>query len=217
MPALHRWSHDEWKHEDEKRFQRSLGLSVLLHAMLLLAWKLPPPVWKAADHAVLTVILRGVAPMAHSADAASEKKPDQSLLVKKEPAPVAIPLPATVTATMQVPSPVPAVRPPAALPGSPGRLAPKAAPGRLSAAAPAPVGVPVLLVIGSDGRANQIYWNTLPALTDEQLRRVEAAIRLKTYAPGQTVQEVFDVRGFFGLPPARTEQSLTPPATSDAE
>jgi hypothetical protein len=207
MPALHRWSHAEWKHDDEKRFQRSLGLSVLLHAMLLLAWKLPPPVWKAADQAVLTVILRGVAPMAPGAEVAIEKKPDQSVLVKKEPAPVAIPVPVPAPATVTAP----AVRPPAAQPGSPGRLAPRAAPGRLSTAASAPVGVPVLLVIGSDGRVNQIFWNTLPALTDEQLRRVEAAIRLKPYAPGQTVQEIFDVRGFFGLPQARSEESVTPP------
>lgn len=215
MLAPRHWRHDEWKQYDEKRFQFSLGLSIVLHAVLLLAWKLPPPVWKAADHAVLTVILRGVVPVAINADVASEKKPDKTVLLKKEPAPVAIPLPAKLPAPVS--SPQLPVRAPDAQAGSPGRLATKAAPGRLSAKAPAPVGFPVLLVIGSDGRVNQIYWNTLPALTDEQLRRVEAAIRLKTYAPGQTVQEVFDVRGFFNLPPARTDERLTPSDLSGAE
>lgn len=214
MAALHRWHHDEWKHDDEKRFQVCLGLSVLFHALLLLAWKLPPPVWKAADHAVLTVLLRGVAPMPPAADFESPKKPDQAVLVRKEAAPVAIPAPPPSAA----PVPLPALRsPPSPSVASPGRLATKDAPGRLSSAAPAPVGVPVLLVIGGDGRVTQIYWDSLPALNDEQLRRVEAAIRRKTYAPGQTVQEVVDVRAFIGLPPVRTEDSLPPPAPPGAE
>jgi hypothetical protein len=72
-----------------------------------------------------------------------------------------------------------------------------------------------MLVIGSDGRANQIYWDKLPALTDEQLRRVESAIRSRSYTPGRTVTEVFDVREFLKLQPARNDDS-SPPAPEPA-
>jgi hypothetical protein len=68
----------------------------------------------------------------------------------------------------------------------------------------------VKLVTDDTGRANQIYWSNLPALTDEQLRRVEAAIRARRYAPGQTINDVFDVREFLKLPPARRDDVLVP-------
>lgn len=208
------WSHAEWKHDDEKRLYVTLGFSLLLHAVLLLAWKLPAPLWKAADQAVLTVVLRGAAPLAPSAPAAVEKKTELPVLVRKEPAPAVFSVPPKPAAQGAVAPPV--TRPQSASAASPARVAPVPTPGRLSNSRPAPVGVTVMLVIGGDGRVQQIYWNTLPALTDEQLRRVEAAIREKTYAPGQTINEIFDVRGFLKLAPARTEEGLVPalpPAT----
>lgn len=213
MHAGRGWSHAEWQHNEERRFLGSLCLSLLIHAVLLLAWKLPPPIWRAADHAVLTVVLRGAAPLAHSTDGTNENAAAAPLLVKQEPAPVAIPLPPKSVSTVPATSP-PAIPASKVKSGSPGRMAPKAAPGRLSAEQVAPVGETVLLVIGNDGRVTQILWNTLPALTDEQLRRVEAAIRAKVYAPGQNLREVFDVRGFLNLQPTRTEGSLTLPPTT---
>lgn len=204
MPAQSHWSHAEWKHDDEKRLQFALGLSVLLHAVLLLAWKLPPQVWKAADHAVLTVVLRGAAPLAPSTPPAAEQVHELAVLVQKDPATAAFsvpPKPAAPAAAV-----VPATRPQPALAASQARLSTQPTPGRLSNSIPSVVGVTVTLVIGPDGHVRQMFWDKLPALTDEQFRRVEAAIREKTYAAGQTINEVVDVRGLLKLPPARLEE-----------
>lgn len=192
------WSHAEWKQDDEKRFQFTLGLSVLLHAVLLLAWKLPPQVWKAADNAVLTVVLRAAAPMAQSSPIV-EQKQDIAVLVQKESAPAVFSVPPKSVAVQGAVTP-PAVRPQPALPAAPGRVAMQPTPGQVSNAAPAPVGVSVLLVVGVEGRVEEIYWNQLPALNDEQLRRVEAVIRERTYRPRQTLSEVVDVRSILKLP-----------------
>ena len=197
MLLQNHWSHAEWKQDDEKRFQLTLGLSVLLHAVLLLAWKLPPQVWKVADNAVLTVVLRAASPMAQSSQAV-EKKQDIAILVQKDPAPAAFSVPPkTVVQGAVVP---PATRPQPSLPATPARVAIQPAPGQPSSAPPAPVGVTVLLVVGTEGRVEQIFWNQLPALTDEQLRRVEAVIRDRTYRPRQTLSEVVDVRNILKLP-----------------
>lgn len=54
-----------------------------------------------------------------------------------------------------------------------------------------------MLVIGEQGRVNQIIWDDLPALTDQQLNWLERSIRTKKYADsldGQTVTEFIDVR-----------------------
>ncbi|MCX7150510.1 MAG: hypothetical protein NTY05_14075 [Rhodocyclales bacterium] len=207
MLAPSHWSHSEWKHDDEKRFHLTLGLSVLLHAALLLAWKLPPQVWKAADHAVLTVVLRGAAPLAQSSPATAEHQPDVALLVQKDPAPATFSVPPKAL----VPG---AVVPPAArqpmLVASPARMAVQPTPGRLSTSDPAAVGVTAMLVIDADGRLGQIFWDKLPALTDEQLRRVETVMRQKTYAAGRTFNELVDVLGILKLPPARPEESFAP-------
>ncbi len=208
MLVQRHWNHAEWKQEDEKRFQLTLGFSVLLHALLLLAWKLPPQVWKAADHAVLTVVLRGAAPLAQSSPAASEPKQDVTVLVQKEPAPAAFSvLPKPVVQGAPAP---PAPRPQPTASVSQARVASQATVGRLSNAPPAPVGVTVLLVIGGDGRVGQILWDKLPALTDDQLRRVETVIRQRTYAAGQTLNEIVDVRAILRLPPAQADESTMP-------
>lgn len=207
MSAQSHWSHAEWKHDDEKRAQLTLGLSVLLHAVVLLAWKLPAPIWKAADQAVLTVVLRAASPPAQRSPAIAEKKMDVAVLVQKEPAVAAFSMPPKPAALGAVAPTVPGLQPaPAA---SRARLAAQPTPGRLVNSPPAPVGVTVLLVVGADGRAQQIYWNQLPALTDAQLRRVEAVIRERTYAAGQTVNELVDVRGILKLPPPQVDESST--------
>lgn len=210
MPGQSHWNHADWKHDDQRRFQFMLGLSVLLHLALLLAWKLPPPVWKAADQAVLTVVLRGVAPLAQSSPRTTEPKPQVAVLVQKDPAPSAFAVPPkpAVSGSVALP-PVKALPAPAL---NPARQSAEPTPGRISTAAPGPVGVRVTLVVGDDGRVNQIFFDTLPALSDEQLRRVEAAIRGKSYSAGQTVHEIFDVRGFLKLPPERPQPAFAPPS-----
>lgn len=207
------WEHEVWKFDDERRFRLTLGISVALHALFLLFWNLPPPVWRAADAAVLTVVLRGAAPVVPVSPPVPEQAREASVLVQNDPRQATFSVPA------KPPIPVPAVpampQPSPAIPGELGRRASKLNPGRASNATPAPVGISVMLVIGSDGRANQIYWDKLPALTDEQLRRVERVIRARIYRPGQTVTEVFDVREFLKLQPARSEDSSPPTPESE--
>ena len=208
MPEASYGSHDAWKHEDERRFGLTLGLSVAFHVLLLLVWKLPAPAWKAADAAVLTVVLRGAATAMPKIEAIPEPQRAPSVLTHKESAPAAF----SVPSRPPPPAPVPRVRtrPADASAGEVGRKGDKSAPGRIANAPPGAVGVPVKLVTDDTGRANQIYWHNLPALTDEQLRRVEAAIRARRYAPGQIINDVFDVREFLKLPPARRDDALVP-------
>jgi len=207
-PLPSHWNHAEWKHDDEKRLHVTLGLSVLLHAVLLLAWKLPPQVWKAADHAVLTVVLRGAAPLASSSPPAAEQRHEVAVLVQKSPAVATFSVPPKPAA--QPAAVPPAARPQPAPAASQARQSTQTTAGRPSNSTPSVVGIAVTLVIGADGHVRQIFWDRLPALTDEQLRRVEAAIREKTYVAGQTLNEVVDVRGLLKLPPARPDESPVP-------
>ncbi|MCX7156136.1 MAG: hypothetical protein NTW45_06805 [Rhodocyclales bacterium] len=205
MVAQSHWSHAEWKHDDEKRLHVTLGLSVLLHAVLLLAWKLPPQVWRAADHAVLTVVLRGAAPLAPSSSPAVEQLHDVAVLVQKHAAPAAFSVPPRELAKPAVAPP--AVRPQPAPAVSQARVSTQATQGAPLNRNSSVVGVTVTLVIGADGRIRQMFWDQLPALTDEQFRRVEAAMREKTYAAGRTLNEVVDVRALLKLPQPRPQES----------
>ncbi|MBK8761074.1 MAG: hypothetical protein IPM03_11705 [Sulfuritalea sp.] len=186
----------------------------MLHVAVLLAWKLPPELRKTSEHRVLTVVLRGVT----MAESASEKflaqDREAAVLVRKDAAPASF----SVQAKPVVPTPAATVKnqPQNAAPGRQGQFATQANSGRASNSRLTPVGVAVLLVIGVDGHVSQIFWDKLPALTNEQFRRVEAAILAKTYAPGQTISEVFDVREFLKLPPVPTSDSdmvVTPAKT----
>ncbi len=205
MPTLDQWSHAGWKHDDTRRLQSTLGISIMLHAAVLLAWKLPPELRKASEHRVLTVVLRG----ATMAESASEKflaqDREAKVLARKDADPAIFSVPPKPV----VPTPVTTFKnqPQMAPSGRQGQFATQANPGRVTNSRLAPVGVAVLLVIGVDGHVSQIFWDKLPALTNEQFRRVEAAILAKTYAPGQTVSEVFDVREFLKLPPVPTSDS----------
>lgn len=200
--------HAAWTHGDERRIYLTLGISILLHAVLLLAWKLAPQVWKTADHAVLTVALHAEAPRQPRSPAPARQQREAGVLVQSQPAPAVLPMPATPAALGSVTPPAAASAP--SLPESQAGVTNHPIPGRLSNPAAAAVGVTVTLVIGLDGRVQQIYWDKLPALTDEQLRRVETAIRDKAYASGQVINEIFDVRAFLKLPPARVEQAPAP-------
>ena len=201
------------RHEDRRRLQLTLAASVALHATLLLGWKPAPKLWKPADTAVLTVLLRGPAPVPAS-QAAAKQEQTSAVLSQEAPAPAVFSVP--VQAPQQravVPTAAPAQ--PALAPAAPAPVALQPTPGRVSNTVPVPVGVTVVLVVGEEGRVEQIFWNQLPALTNEQLRRVEALIRQKTYRPSQTVNEVVDVRGLLMLAPAHPAEdpNLAPAAS----
>lgn len=214
MEVAGHWSHEEWQHDDERRFRVTLGLSLAIHAVLLLAWKLPPPAWKPVDSAVLTVVLRGATTAVPVSVPVPEPPRDVPVLVQKDSdlARFSVP-PKPQTPAPAAPVP-PRLQPKAG--GEPGRIVGKPSPGRVTAVAPAAVGYSVMLVTDGEGRVGQIYWDKLPALSDEQLRKVERALRARKYLPSQTVTEVFDVRDFLKLAPARSEDDLPPPADQSA-
>jgi hypothetical protein len=75
--------------------------------------------------------------------------------------------------------------------------------------------------IGDGGLITQILWDRLPALTNEQLKRLESILRANTYPEsmaGTMVTEVVDVRGLLGLSPIKDSRpSATPTATDSAK
>lgn len=215
MPESDYWCGEGWRQDEARKFQVALGASILLHAAILFGWKLSPELQRVAEHPVLTVVLRGATTAEVAGEKAFASERELATLTRKVTDTVSF----SVQAKPEIPAPAVVVtnRLQMAAPGRQAKLAPQANSGRASVSPAAPVGVSVLLVIGGDGRVSQIFWNKLPALTNEQLRRVEAAIQAKTYAPGQTVSEVFDVREFLKLPPVPpVEGDLTPtPLKSD--
>jgi hypothetical protein len=73
-----------------------------------------------------------------------------------------------------------------------GTRAPQRGPGEVS----------MILVIDVGGRPGKIIWNSLPALTNEQLRVLEARIRSRSYGllpEGATVNDVIDVFAVLGI------------------
>lgn len=61
--------------------------------------------------------------------------------------------------------------------------------------------VDVLLVIGHDGHPHGIYWDRLPALTNDQLRELEALIRRQAYPSmeGARLTQTIDVFGLLAI------------------
>jgi hypothetical protein len=68
-------------------------------------------------------------------------------------------------------------------------------------------GVVVVLMVAPDGRVGDIYWDQLPAMTDEQLLQIEATIRQRHYpsnldvAGPRRITETLDVRAMLKLLP----------------
>lgn len=206
MLVQRHWNHVEWQQEDSRRLRFTLGLSILLHVVVLLAWRLPPQVWRVADHPVLTVRLRtSEAGAAVSSQSTGQSQKITVLAHDKGVAAV------VGNPTLSV-APAPVVSAPRTFvePGDPVQPSVRAAPGRAMNLSLTPAGVVVLMVIGDDGRPQQIYWDKLPALTNEQLMRVEAAMREKIYRGGRTIQEVVDVRGLLRLPLERPADIVVP-------
>ncbi len=59
----------------------------------------------------------------------------------------------------------------------------------------------VILEVNSDGQIGQIIWDLLPAMTDEQFNRLEAALRKRGYVGPSTnafIRQTIDVREFIG-------------------
>jgi hypothetical protein len=93
-------------------------------------------------------------------------------------------------------------------------------------------GYSAVLMVDPDGRVGEILWAALPALTEDQLRTLERAIREGAYPSSpralgmRAINEPIDVRGLLNLPPSRTRLPVraeqkspdaVPPAPTFAE
>lgn len=86
----------------------------------------------------------------------------------------------------------------AARPLQPGKSSVKASP---RAPDRGPGVVDVLLVIGHDGHPRGIHWDRLPALTNDQLRELEALVRRQVYPSmeGARLTQTIDVFGLLAI------------------
>lgn len=133
------------------------------------------------------------APVARLSAATVLLKPDV------ERAAVARPAPRQAVAPQYVGSDAPTVQQRvAARPSQPGKSSVKASP---RAPDRGPGVVEVLLVIGHDGHPRGIHWDRLPALTNDQLRELEALVRLQVYPSmeGARLTQAIDVFGLLAI------------------
>jgi hypothetical protein len=191
--------------EDEQRFGHALLASLLVHVLVLGYVKGVEPLRKPGYGGALTVNFR--------ASAAVDEKQGVPAPPPVTPlAPVATP---AMTQTQTLAPPLPASKPqlqpqpsPAAsrigIPqraASPERAGENGVRGTRAAASRGPGVVDVLLVIGSDGHPQGIYWDALPALTRAQFEQLEAIIRRQVYASssGARLTQEIDVFALLGI------------------
>lgn len=179
-----------------KRFQIALGLSVWLHLLLILGWHPNLSEWNISGGRAVTVTFRpqhaikGESLRSPKEASDSQEKvvlqPSTTLAQQKNGlknigtplSPQSMQITHRVTSSTAVDSSV--------VP-------------RTGAEVPvdhATRGVTVTIVIGESGKVAQIFWNKLPALTDNQLQQVEESIRARSYLgsiPGAILNENIDV------------------------
>lgn len=207
---------DVWQRADEedKRLLLMVGVSLILHATLLWLWKAPTASGSMTISA-LTVFLPARADSRSSISEVHE--PPVSVV-----SPVTPPLPVETKPAIVAPvlTPTPAVPPKTAPPitqapaisnvaGSP--------PPQVRSNRPAD-GVVVVLRVNSDGEVFHIYWNQLPAITNEQFNRLEAIVRTRrfgSHVSDRTITEIIDVRALLDLPPAHPPAPILTDAVGD--
>ena len=181
--SLNRYS--GWAGRPDEHIRAALLLSLLLHLGMLAFWKLPPLILAMEGQKVLTVILLPPQPSSLP-EAEMQAVPEPELADSVPP-----PLPAEhAKAPEHEPEPPVERReapvPPASITHQP------AAESELFQAAPAnpivetrdnqiALQAQALLVIGADGSVGQIIWKSLPAVTEEELRRMEQMLRSGAY------------------------------------
>lgn len=197
---------------EQRRLAVTLLVSSLLHVCALTLIKLPPKDHSGTGHPVLTVVFKTLTVAAAVATAPEPVAVFRVSAVETPLQPQSPPPPrlrAQDVVRPAKPVAAPALVPVVPLPVSKPVAKPSPpAPGRDARTASASGGVSVLMTIGEGGRIDQIFWKTLPALTNEQFQRLESILRVNQYAESQigtTVTEIVDVRGILGLPPASGE------------
>ncbi|MBL0075067.1 MAG: hypothetical protein IPP41_03675 [Rhodocyclaceae bacterium] len=194
-----------WAAEEDKRLLLMVGVSLLLHASVLWLWKSPHSNGSITISA-LTVLL--------------PQRTDSSPTIP--PAPPPPPPPVTkpvVVAPILIPLPTVAPKLAPALPSAPVSAPTPASLPAQDRASVANQGVQVVLRLSAAGEVVQIFWNRLPALNDEQFRRLESSVRARHYGAhlsDRSITEVIDVRALLSLPPAIESVSPAPTGETDA-
>ncbi|MBP6109811.1 MAG: hypothetical protein KA388_05195 [Rhodocyclaceae bacterium] len=196
------WMRDgEWAEED-KRLLLMVGLSLLLHASVLWLWKSPRSNGSITISA-LTVLL--------------PQRTDSSPTIPPPPPLVTKPV---VVAPILIPLPTVAPKLAPALPSAPVSAPTPASLPAQDRASVANQGVQVVLRLSAAGEVVQIFWNRLPALNDEQFRRLESSVRARHYGAhlsDRSITEVIDVRALLSLPAVQSDglNSVSPAPTGE--
>lgn len=196
------WMRDgEWAEED-KRLLLMVGLSLLLHASVLWLWKSPHSNGSITISA-LTVLL--------------PQRTDSSPTIPPPPPLVTKPV---VVAPILIPLPTVAPKLAPALPSAPVSAPTPASLPAQDRASVANQGVQVVLRLSAAGEVVQIFWNRLPALNDEQFRRLESSVRARHYGAhlsDRSITEVIDVRALLSLPAVQSDglNSVSPAPTGE--
>lgn len=197
------WMRDgEWAEED-KRLLLMVGLSLLLHASVLWLWKSPRSNGSITISA-LTVLL--------------PQRTDSSPTIPPPPPLVTKPV---VVAPILIPLPTVAPKLAPALPSAPVSAPTPASLPAQDRASVANQGVQVVLRLSAAGEVVQIFWNRLPALNDEQFRRLESSVRARHYGAhlsDRSITEVIDVRALLSLPAVQSDglNSVSPAPTGES-
>ena len=201
---------DAWPHPPfaadwtDERLIRALVFSVVVHLALLLFWVPQHLQARQTGSSVLTVMLSKPADRPSGSIQQPVVSPQQGKAVEYLTSKAVTDLhvlvePANVDPAKQRAMSAEAV---SKAPGGEQTATPQAAAsGGEYRSARRPGEARVALEIGEDGRVGQILWYQLPAMTDEQLFRLEATIRERyklQSESGHFVRQTIDVRDFIG-------------------
>lgn len=193
---------------DERRLAAALCISLAIHMLVMSQVKGLDRERRLGTGSALTVTLPAPsrAPDGRGKSLARLAQPVAALpdsTVRLEPrvekAPVAKPTPRPPVVPTATGSNVPSSQQQAVTTaldsGRPSSATPSRAPDRRAGV------VDVLLVIGHDGHPQGIYWDRLPALTNDQLRELEALIRRQVYPSmdGARLTQAIDVFGLLAI------------------
>jgi len=188
---------------EDRQIAMAVCLSLLLHGLVLFGWRHQPALRQAIADGTLVVSFRNQAPaqVEHPETRLSEPESSASerpaSVVLASPTSTAAVTPSAVPQRMSVATDLAAQKDEPRLVAPPvphvGEGAVAATPTRK---ARRPGEVAIIIIVDHDGRPGQIFWDRLPALTDEQFARLKHAVRSRVYGavlPGTRVDEVIDV------------------------
>lgn len=188
----------------DRRFALAMCLSLLIHGLVMFGWRNQPLLRQAIADGTLIVSFRAQSPAEVPRAEMRQAEPESPRRDEAEK-PVVLSAPSSAmrvapTANRQ-PSPVLASVP--AQLDEPRHAAPPAprqgegvVPATPSRRARRPGEVAIIIIVDHDGRPGQIFWDRLPALTDEQFARLKLAVRSRVYGTavaGTRLDEVINV------------------------